>query len=712
MQVPIPNEQNEDGRPHVLVVGDWLVDEYWVTGIHGIPSSTGVGRTQVRALHPIDGCVQAIGAAGRIASVLAGAKSDNGPFCSVTGLGLWHPDDEALLSGIVEGKCTCFQNHHILSSGTPKDQPISLLSLATILPHEYFESTPPGTTRVIRIYHPSETTASLSHTVHWQLPISQLDIPQGALDASKAKLLRAGQHNSIVIADHGKGVISKSLIAELSVLGSKAEWYLCLQDWTPAWLASMGEATRKVVRAIVITKAAATLAIRARLVDGWIIKGQIFPDALKSLDAWAHQFPNAMIVVQPDHSNIIVREPGDNSDVKGLVYSDTFPNPISGMPQTSHFSGALIARIIDNPKRSFKATVAAVSFARESLEHEYDRLKDPNNWVPGKQPPLLVQKEVSDYKPFEWSEMRKKWRDAHSKWGVLSVKGKKEIQLWRSMMEVDGYACCVSQRRKVLQEFVAELKAFRSENERHHRSYLIIAEPGSGKTYLVKQVANMLGFRFHTANITQMITKADILDTFDTILTEQARYQSEPFLVFVDEINAELGKEPVYNLFLSPTESGMYVRGGKPFRLESCIWVFASTEALPTEFTDSHKPSKLPDFCSRLSADPFNLTISSKGELLEEARVEKVYQAVVMLCSAFPDVRLVSEKVLGVFHSLLPTLSCRDVERFVQYFHGIQFDEVTWKNIPEHRLKPLLDYPWKYEDLRNEDEGDMVEIKR
>src|SRR5687768_3273937 len=81
---------------------------------------------------------------------------------------------------------------------------------------------------------------------------------------------------------------------------------------------------------------------------------------------------------------------------------------------------------------------------------------------------------------------------------------------------------------------------------------MFIASPGSGKTYLVRCLAKTLKLRYLGFNITQMISKADLLDCFDTIVTNQAQNREVPLLVFIDEINAKLDNQHVYDTFLAP----------------------------------------------------------------------------------------------------------------------------------------------------------------
>src|SRR5712692_1388125 len=209
------------------------------------------------------------------------------------------------------------------------------------------------------------------------------------------------------------------------------------------------------------------------------------------------------------------------------------------------------------------------------------------------------------------------------------------------MAEVDDYVCLVESKRAALREIVRELQMFRDGRPRRHRSCLLIAPPGSGKTYLVSRLARSLHLRFLHFNITQMLSKHDILDCFDTIITTQFQSRAEGLLVFVDEVNAPLAGQEVYDAFLAPLESGVYVRAGKTFPIAPCAWVFAATKP-PKAGTSS----KVSDFVSRLTLEPVTLEVTGKED---DARLEKVYLGVALLRSEFPDVRRITEKVLYAF---------------------------------------------------------------
>ena len=73
-------------------------------------------------------------------------------------------------------------------------------------------------------------------------------------------------------------------------------------------------------------------------------------------------------------------------------------------------------------------------------------------------------------------------------------------------------------------------------------------------------------------------TRNDLIECFDAIVTSQAQEPNQAVLVFVDEINAKLDGQHVYDTFLAPLEEGIYVRAGKTFHIGPCLWIFAGTE--------------------------------------------------------------------------------------------------------------------------------------
>src|SRR6185437_6641635 len=246
------------------------------------------------------------------------------------------------------------------------------------------------------------------------------------------------------------------------------------------------------------------------------------------------------------------------------------------------------------------------------------------------------------------------------------------------MTEVRNYISIASSKRKILRKILDELEAFKTERA---RSCMMIAAPGSGKSLLARVLAEDYGLHFLEFNITQMISKSDLLDCFDVILTTQFENPAKRLLVFVDEIDAYLGGEPVYDAFLAPLESGVYRRAGKTFPIKPCFWLFAGTKD-PTEQADERKAR---DFVSRLTLKP----VAMKVDESDDWQLENVYIGVALLRLEFPDVREVSAEVLEAFYGLSMSLSIRELRQFIRDFVDIRSGEVRWNNVPQNWYQRL-----------------------
>jgi hypothetical protein len=240
------------------------------------------------------------------------------------------------------------------------------------------------------------------------------------------------------------------------------------------------------------------------------------------------------------------------------------------------------------------------------------------------------------------------------------------------MTEVRNYVCIDSSKRDALRKIVNEVEVFKSGNG--SRSCMMIAPPGSGKSLLAQLIAKDHGLYFLEFNITQMISKADILDCFDVMLTTQFGNRGKQLLVFVDEIDAGLQNDAVYDTFLAPLEGGIYRRAGKTFPIEPCFWLFAGTTD-PTK-SDNKKAS---DFVSRLTIKPVEMIRGAT----DEYRLENVYLGAAILRAEFLDVHEVSTHVLELFRKLDKKMSVRELRRFIKSFEDVNLGEVRWENVPK-----------------------------
>jgi hypothetical protein len=787
-------EQPTAGTPgqlrKILVMGDWVLDDHWVIGIHRSPTRSRTGQSHFRALHLPSSTVQSLCGAGRTASVLHQVKLRGEPFCSIAGIGLWHAEDTAALTAILDPRRSIGQTPHRLTlkpvapeatgaSDPPGStgmggRPEILFNLCSLLDEEAQKKC--GTTRMIRIYQHTGATVTLLQRIDWEIPILDLTNHGDGREAAAGGTQRDGERESVwipmdgslagsnleqfitahkpfaavVIKDMRKRVVSEALIRFLAKSVSGVPWFVSSKAWCPTWFDALPKSQ---VRLLLVPQIAAQLAIRSGAVNRWITRpggasrgalsgegatgtldGEASRGALEELDKLGRRFSEAIVVALPEGLSILARQRSTDDEKRiGIIQTDEGPKPLGAtMPMASVFFPALIAELLRTSDPPLEPLLKrALRFTHRWMSYEFHRVESPEEWSPSLEQVLDLEghgveipssSEVKafdgNWQEFPWNRAIADWEAAFKDYGVIEpeppssgadptqAKRRRRLELRRAMTEVDGYVCCIDSKRQILQRIVNELKSFEARGKTDHISCMLIAGPGSGKTFLARRLAEAVGLRFLGFNITQMISKSDLLDCFDTIVTNQAQNREEPLLVFVDEINARLDGQHVYDTFLAPLEEHVYVRAGKTFHIDPCVWVFAGTERPSSQKGKRRDRSeKAGDFESRLTLEPLDLGVGNRSE----DNVEKVYLGVSLLRGAFPDVRRVSKKVLEAFYNLPPNLEAREIKHFVESFVDIQYGEVRTRNLVLGRLQSLCGNikGWKDEP---ENQSDMVEI--
>ena len=314
---------------------------------------------------------------------------------------------------------------------------------------------------------------------------------------------------------------------------------------------------------------------------------------------------------------------------------------------------------------------------------------DPHKWEP--KPSILADvscikeetKKIFLDKNRNWDDEIKDWKSAENTehFGVITTTtltgtSCKELQLSRSMTEVSGYVCWGEEKRKYLSRLVKGINDFHT-NPQYPTAAMLIADPGSGKSFLIKQLAKSARLEPLTFNITHLSSRGEIISWFDTIHTKQQEMPDQKFLVFIDEINSDLDGGKPYSAFLSPLEDGFYVRNGQTYSLQPAVWIFAGTEN-PT-LKEGEKGS---DFMSRMTLGAIQLNHNIEPN---HKALERIYFGAAMLKNTFPDVQYVSENVLRAFQCLGTEndIRVRDIKHFVRQFSNIQYARVTSANVPD-----------------------------
>src|ERR1043165_1892448 len=215
------NQTSEQGQlnaiKRILVLGDWVVDDHWVTGVHRSPTSSRTGHQHFRGLPLPDSAVRSLGIAGRTASVLHRTKADQKDFCDVICVGLWHRDDTSTLAAMLDPSANKAQTpYRIVQPKLEIPERAKFFNLSDALAgragsigkgHVY------GTTRVIRIYQNIGTKIDLIQRIDWELrPPSPHNVwvtDREVLESFGLKdYLRSNKIDAVVVKDIRKGVVS------------------------------------------------------------------------------------------------------------------------------------------------------------------------------------------------------------------------------------------------------------------------------------------------------------------------------------------------------------------------------------------------------------------------------------------------------------------------------------------------------------------------
>jgi hypothetical protein len=719
--------EKDISKKYILIIGDWVVDDYWLVSNHRSETSSRTGLMHHRALHRLNASIRAFCLAGQTASVLHKSRlseKDPSPLFDILGVGLWHKDDDIPLLALFDEKYTNGLNPYRLSKKEeepeiPKD--IELLNLFKYIDGDD-KNYDIGTTRAIRTYLKVGKKTNQLQRIDWEIQSDHEghheDVPIDRARLIKAIREKVQKHkntptdpkdplpgpDAIVIKDSGRGVINSELIEALLDQFPDASWFISTKAWKPDWL--INNLWRMKLELLLIPDKAAQAAIDANDINVWTTHSGCFSKkVLTEIKALRERNPNTnpLFVILPGDLNTLALDYRNPSKPIGLVYKDESKKLDIETNMASVFFGAIIAQILINTtqKNPLKELIErTLNFTYKWQKHDMKRITEHETWDVTKQAAVTFDKlNEKDAKSgisitgniYDLRIAEREWENAFDldKLGIVEIgKDKQEFQLWRAMTELDGYICCIKEKRKNLTKLVHAVsnytKQFKSINDGYpqvkppQESCLIVAKAGTGKTSLVRMLATNNKIRFLPYNITQMNGMSDLYDCFDSIVTTSLQDPSTPILVFIDEINSKLGNEAVYKSFLAPLEDSVYIKGGRSFRLPPCFWVFASAQG-KDEIRGVEKGS---DFISRLSNGTVSLSFDDFDRPpTDEERMENVYFGVAMVLSVFPDVREISKEVLQFFAEKLGKARMREIRHFVEKFHNVNMGRVTMKNV-------------------------------
>ena len=481
----------------------------------------------------------------------------------------------------------------------------------------------------------------------------------------------------IVIEDHGMGVLSKSTISGLCdflalVNKSKEEgsdgykevcWHIRTKMENPEWLSTLFERLfdpkkKEELKNNYISTIVNDFKIKQRekgIRKSWF-GSTISRSSLEhlghmvGLTYFLHEEPQKIEFKNVSQSAAILLEDNSiigvemiESEQSGQKYNcflynnSTLPKQQLTIGRTRKFFTAIVIKKIissfsENPKLFHEICNEASNFAycwSDLLRKKWDG--DNPNVIFDYSKIIEAIFEDSKYfntplnekcQSFDYDQEWIKWNDSSKNLGIVEYedekkinKIKKQFDLWRGFGSLEDYITIGGGKRSKINDLINEINNFSKQpSPEHSLSCLITAAPGWGKSFLAKCAAKKFKLEYLEFSISQMATSKDIIGCFATISSVQSRNKDKKLLIFIDEINAEVEGHSIIPLLLSPIWDGIFINDGRSYRIDPCIWLFASTSDLYS-LSNSKNNNKGSDFASRLNGPILELDRLGAGDL-------------------------------------------------------------------------------------------------
>jgi ATPase family associated with various cellular activities (AAA) len=677
-----PSKRPASERLHVLVVGDWFVDDHWVAGTYRSSTSSRTGKKHLAGLQDVHSATESLCGAGRTACILHRAGFQ------ISGVGICAPNDDNVLMAMLEPRGLRERNPHSLRRWTSPKYPADavFLNLGTA---------DCGTSRALRIYERVGRSTLLSERFDWETEVPKIDLDRlkDFLDSVKHKI------DAIVVKDLAKGLVRPAVIKAIAGRLANLPWFVSSKSWLPPWFNHLPGVD---LRLLLIPEIAARSALGTRIdndqsvsrtLASWFVElNQPSKGALAMLENKILRYfkayssgPGSVSTDTPGPAPAVVVVPDDrailafSADGKGFIYRHEPAREVIPMPMSSVLLGALTGRMLTSPTASLVDQVkGAAEFTHRWRQAEQRRVTHYRSWKPEDEPKDTLEiPATGETKVLDWHHCHEEWKAAYShvEHGIIETPSGLRLELWRGMTELHGYICIVRSKRESIAALVHSIRSFVRDDQSGTRSCLLIAPPGAGKTQLVRCLAKIGDFRVLRFNISFLYHQEEILDCFDRIATTQAELGNSRLLVFFDEINGKVEGESVYRSFLTPLEEMNYSRAEKIFHLQPAFWLFSGTSF------EEGQP-KAADFKSRLTHGVIHLETPNSDNDQRDASLERVYLGASLLKGLFPEIEMISEDVLDLFSQLPHQLSNRGIVDFARSFVNVRHRKVVRENIP------------------------------
>ena len=639
-----------DQPKNIIIVGDWVVDEYRTVVQHRSETSASTGREHLRVTGTrVDLC-----GAGHVARtlrrLLAYNEGEDLGGCRLFGIGNWSANDQDYISRLISASdedCNWRDTapFSIVPENSTEQDEITLIPI----------SSRGSTTRVTRVYRETDGRLSLLRRIDEK---SQAEV---AMDDDLAlPLLSPDDDVVVVVYDLDKGVISPELISRLLREYEAAEWWVRTKKVeAPSWLDEIRDRT-------VLRFLGPEVAANERPLGNWIYPIEGEPTLGRGGWRFLEDCGSLNTVAISDQGEVVAKD--SENQHWTAVPRDGALGEIQVGWSSSLFAALVSQSGIETDPTNTEALRKALSDASDVCNARIG--------IPG-----IVPKH-GEPKTASWTHQERIWTDTLGGFGLIGEKGSYELQLGRGSSDLDGYIAIMKEKRTKIRQIAKRFSSFERLQQSRPLSVLLLADPGAGKSALASALAEKFDLQRASADISQMLVREEVLDLFDRVRSMQ-QDRTKPVLVFVDEINsAPWGAgTAAYSSFLTVMDGGRYLRRGLWSQLDPCIWMFAGTEVDETE-----PKLKGKDFLARVNytASITNEKLTRNGtdkDAILDSRLEQLYLGATLIKSLYPDVRRVKLSVLAQFFALEPTDSpSRKIRQEVHRLASFRSDGIEEEN--------------------------------
>ena len=582
-----------------------------------------------------------------------------------------------------------------------------------------------ATARAIRLYLTSAgNDPELKFRIDWEVPDhTHGDFSEEYFDSQNGNISRIRSNpdwtnfNHIIVFDLHKGCINRGLIRYLTSTNENALWYIRTKNMEVDWLNEI-PSDKYMLRMI----GAEYVPNRSRT-KRWFYGKEPSIEAVDELtelgnfdifrgsnyERWVISLhdDNRMLALyqlgkgkQPRAASILVKPPEKSINVgrTSLVFASCVSSLMNIFKEkdNANFGKNMLMRACINGYNwsSNYSKILKKGIWSESIDQTFALIRDSE--VRAAKDFIPIADDIAVH------ELRERWQKALNDRGIVELKcenaenstvslpiEKREFQLWRGYSCIDKYVAVRREVRKELNSLRQAIHKFRCAFvAKESLNCLIFGEPGCGKSLLAEKLAETFDLNPLFFNLAQLNSADQIVDCFDAISSLQNQQRKRRVLVFFDEIDSQIEGQYTFPLFLAPIMDGTYRRGGRLFRLDPCVWIFACS----TDLRDFGSKSKCADFISRMNGPLVSLGFSGSRFNSPELKTEQVYLGVKKLLERYGDICEIRESVLNYFYELNLKFGTRSLSQIVKKFRNVQYASVGKENIPVYdEISTLID---------------------